>query len=93
MRRGKCLSDETNINARCVCRFEQVFANDGVFARIALIEVHGFRHTIQTAMEVFTIAFFRPNTLFMPLLPDTEDHKLPFILDRAAENGMRRFSI
>lgn len=83
-----CYEDDAKAQVQGLKGFEQAFANDGVFARTALLEVHGFRHTIQTAMEVFTSAFFRPNTLFMPLLPETEDHKLQFILDRAAENGM-----
>jgi hypothetical protein len=68
--------------------YEQAFANDGIFARVALLETRRFRHTLQTAMEMSTSAFFRPNTLFLPILPDSDQRKLQFIIDRAAENQL-----
>lgn len=68
--------------------YEQAFANDGIFARVALLETRRFRYTLQTAMEVSTSTFFRPNTLFLPVLPNSDESKLQFITDRAAENSL-----
>ena len=68
--------------------YEQAFAKDGIFARVALVEARRFRYTLQTAMEVSTSAFFRPNTLFLPILPDSDEEKLQFIVDRAGENHL-----
>ena len=68
--------------------YEQAFANDGIFARVALLEARRFRYTLQTAMEMSTSAFFRPNTLFLPILPDSDEKKLQFIVNSAAENQL-----
>lgn len=83
-----CYENGRRDEIKGILAFENAFANDGVFARVALVEVRSLRYTLQTAMEVFTSAFFRPNILFMPILPDTDPEKLQFILDRAAENEM-----
>ena len=68
--------------------YEQAFAKDGIFARVALLETRRFRYTLQTAMEMSTSAFFRPNILFLPILPNSDESKLQFIVDRAAENQL-----
>jgi hypothetical protein len=68
--------------------YEQAFANDGIFARVALLETRRFRYTLQTAMEMSTSAFFRPNTLFLPILPHSNAEKIQFIVDRAADNQL-----
>ena len=68
--------------------YEQAFAKDGIFARVALLEARRFRYTLQTAMEMSSSAFFRPNTLFLPILPASDEKKLQFIIDRAAENKL-----
>jgi solute carrier family 12 sodium/potassium/chloride transporter 2 len=68
--------------------YEQAFAKDGIFARVALLEARRFRYTLQTAMEMSTSAFFSPNTLFFPVLPDNNAEKLQFIIDHAAENHL-----
>jgi hypothetical protein len=68
--------------------YEQAFANDGIFARVALLETRRFRYTLQTAMEMSTSAFFRPNTLFLPILPHSNTEKIQFIVDRAADNQL-----
>lgn len=68
--------------------YEQAFANDGIFARVALLEARRFRYTLQTAMEMSTSAFFRPNILFLPVLPDSDEAKLQFIVNHAAENHL-----
>lgn len=68
--------------------YERAFANDGIFARVALLETRRFRNTLQTAMEMSTSAFFRPNTLFLPVLADADEKKMQDIIDRAAENQL-----
>lgn len=68
--------------------YEQAFANDGIFARVALLETRRFGYTLQTAMEMSTSAFFRPNTLFLPILPDSDETNLQFVVDRAVENQL-----
>jgi len=68
--------------------YEQAFANDGIFARVALLETRRFRYTLQTAMEMSTSAFFRPNILFLPILPNSDESKLQFIVDRTKENHL-----
>jgi hypothetical protein len=39
-------------------------------------------------MEMSTSAFFRPNTLFLPILPHSNTEKIQFIVDRAADNQL-----
>jgi amino acid transporter len=73
---------------QALSKYEQAFANDGIFARVALLEARRFGYTLQTAMEVSTSTFFRPNTLFLPILPDSDEEKLQFIVDRAGENEL-----
>jgi solute carrier family 12 sodium/potassium/chloride transporter 2 len=68
--------------------YEQSFAKDGIFARVALLEARRFRYTFQTAIEMSTSAFFSPNTLFLPILPDSTAEKLQFIIDHAVENHL-----
>lgn len=68
--------------------YEQAFANDGIFARVALLETRRFHYTLQNAMEMSTSAFFRPNTLFLPILSDSDEKKMQFIVDRAVENQL-----
>jgi len=68
--------------------YEQAFAKDGIFARVALLETRRFHYTLQTAMEMSTSAFFSPNTLFLPILPDSDEEKLQFIVDRTVENQL-----
>lgn len=68
--------------------YEQAFANDGIFARVALLEIYRFRYTLQTVMEMLTSAFFRPNTLFLPILPESNEKRIQFIVDQANENQL-----
>ncbi|MFQ5575991.1 MAG: amino acid permease [Anaerolineae bacterium] len=68
--------------------YEQAFANDGIFARVALVESRRFHHMLQTAMEVSSSAFFRPNILFLPILPGSNAQDLQYIVNRAAENRL-----
>lgn len=67
--------------------YEQIFGGEGIFARVALVETHRFRHTLQTTMEVYRSAFFRPNVLFLAVNGAREDEeRLQYIVDHAAEN-------
>jgi len=68
--------------------YEQTFANDGIFARVAFLETREFMHTLQTAIEMSTSAFFRPNSVFIPVMPDDDEPMLQSIVDHAVENRM-----
>ncbi len=83
-----CYEEEKRPLLEPVCNYEKAFANDGIFARVALVETARFHQTLQTAMEVSTSAFFRPNILFMPVLADSDETQLRFIINRAVDNGL-----
>ena len=68
--------------------YEEIFARDGIFARVALIESHKFTTTLQTAMEVTSSAFFRPNILFLTVNEETDEEELQYLTDKAIENEM-----
>ncbi|MEZ4862824.1 MAG: amino acid permease [Caldilineaceae bacterium] len=68
--------------------YEQIFANDGIFALVALVETRQMEHTLQAAMEVLHSTFFRPNTLFLAVSPEDESEELPTILAHAALNDL-----
>ncbi len=68
--------------------FVPAFANDKIFARIALLEVKDFALGLQTGLEALRGAFFHPNILFMPITPEVDQATLQFILDRTVENEM-----
>jgi amino acid transporter len=69
--------------------YEEIFATEGIFARVALVEMDGdhFERTMQTIMEVYRSAFFRPNILFLPVrdAPGQEE-RLQHLVNHAAEN-------
>lgn len=69
-------------------KYQQAFAHDGIFARIALLESIQFRLTLQTAMEVYTSAFFRPTILFLPLGIESNEEGLQHIMDHALKNEL-----
>ncbi len=68
--------------------YEQIFANEGIFARLALVETREFHQTLQTTMEVFRSAFFRPNILFQSVTSGADEESLQHMLDHAAENEL-----
>jgi hypothetical protein len=68
--------------------FGHAFARDGIFSRVALVESQDFAHNLQTGLEILRGVFFRPNILFMPIRPDTDEAALQVILDRAIENDI-----
>ena len=69
--------------------YQQIFSADGIFARVAMVETHQFRQTLQTAMEVLHSAFFRPNILFLAIQDRREDaERLQHIVDHATNNAM-----
>ncbi|MEZ4710577.1 MAG: hypothetical protein R3A44_25480 [Caldilineaceae bacterium] len=68
--------------------FEPIFSHDGIFARVALVESDNFLRTLQTAIGVLHSAFFRPNTLFWTVMPETEEAELAFVLALAAQNEL-----
>ena len=65
-----------------------LFANDGIFARVALLESSSFNQTMRTAMEVSASTFFRPNTLFYSLQDDSDDDALQYLLNHASQNNI-----
>ncbi len=81
-------SDETKEHLAGLHSYRQAFANDGIFTRVALLQSRGFRYTLQTAMEMSTSSFFRPNTLFLPIVPEITRGKLQFIAEQAALNQL-----
>ena len=68
--------------------YQETFAKDGIFARVALVETRAFHHMLQAAMEMSTSAFFRPNTLFLPVSANSDEEQVQFIVDKAAENKL-----
>jgi len=66
--------------------FVHAFTRDGIFARVALLEVEDFAPGVQTGLELLRSVFFRPNILFMRVTPDIDQNTLQFIFDRASEN-------
>jgi solute carrier family 12 sodium/potassium/chloride transporter 2 len=68
--------------------FVQAFAHDQIFARVALLAVDDYAAGMQTGLEVLRSVFFRPNILFMPVRPDSDQGDFQYILDRAAENDI-----
>jgi hypothetical protein len=68
--------------------YEEIFAREGIFARVALIESQQFTPTLQTAMEVTSSAFFRPNILFLTVSEDSDQAKLQALADKAMENEL-----
>ncbi|MFC1976048.1 amino acid permease [Chloroflexota bacterium] len=68
--------------------FVHSFAQDGIFARVALVESNDFTHNLQTGLEMLRGVFFRPNILFLPVRSDTDQPTLQVIHDRAKENDI-----
>ena len=68
--------------------YEEIFAHEGIFARVALIESHQFSPTLQTAMEVTSSAFFRPNILFLTVNEQSNQEKLQQLADNALKNEL-----
>jgi solute carrier family 12 sodium/potassium/chloride transporter 2 len=68
--------------------FMHAFAQDGIFARSAMLEVDDFPGGVRTGLEVLHGAFFSPNILFLPITANTNETTLQFILERAIENNI-----
>ncbi len=68
--------------------FVNAFARDGIFARVALLQVEDFALGLQTGLEVLHGVFFSPNILFLPVSPDSNEATLQYILDQAIENDI-----
>ncbi|RMF01867.1 MAG: Na-K-Cl cotransporter [Chloroflexi bacterium] len=68
--------------------FENTFANDGIFSRVALVSAPDFVSGLRTGMEVLRMAFFRPNILFLPIRPDTNESALQQVLRYTKDNKM-----
>ncbi|MEZ4700581.1 MAG: amino acid permease [Rhodothermales bacterium] len=81
-------TEETREQLEGLNGYRQAFSNDGIFTRVALLHSRGFRYTLQTAMEMSTSSFFRPNTLFLPIDPEMTRGKMQFIVEQAAVNQL-----
>lgn len=66
--------------------FVQAFNRDGIFARVALVEMQDYAHALQSGLEILRSAFFRPNTLFLSITERTDETELNYILNQATEN-------
>ncbi len=81
-----CYQEEDLDEIEKLRNYETAFANDGIFARVALLESSNFNQTLRTAMEASTSAFFRPNTFFYSLQPESDDESLQYLLNHASKN-------
>jgi amino acid transporter len=68
--------------------YEEIFSRDGIFARVALVESREFAPTLQTAMEVTSSAFFRPNILFITISEESDQAELQKLANKAMENEL-----
>jgi amino acid transporter len=68
--------------------YVHAFARDGIFARVALLEVEEFARGLQTGLELLRSVFFRPNILFLPITLEIDQSTFQFIFDRAIENDI-----
>ncbi len=68
--------------------YEEIFGREGIFARVALAESHEFTSTLQTAMEVTSSAFFRPNIIFLTIHEHTDQESLQYLTNKAIENEL-----
>jgi len=67
--------------------YEQIFASEGIFARVALVRTERFPQALRTVMEIYHSAFFRPNILFLPVYPvDADEEVLQQLADHAKRN-------
>ncbi len=64
----------------------ETFTQDGVFSRVALLEVEDFERGLRISIELLHSVFFRPNAMFMAITEKTEQEKLQALLDRAKRN-------
>ncbi len=66
----------------------QAFHEDGIGGRVSLLAEEDFIAGVQSAMEVLSSVFFRPNVLFLPLWPDADRYDLARLLARTADFRM-----
>jgi hypothetical protein len=64
------------------------FARDGIFSRVALLEVEEFALGLRTGLELLHSVFFRPNILFLPLTPEFDQATYQYIFERAVDNDI-----
>lgn len=64
----------------------QAFTRDGVFSRMALVEIEDFGRGLESVLEILHSVFFRPNGLFMSITNETDQGILQAIIDRAKDN-------
>ncbi|MCO5192899.1 MAG: amino acid permease [Anaerolineae bacterium] len=83
-----CYREDNLGEIEAIRNYERAFANDGIFARVALLESSSFNQTMRTAMEVSSSTFFRPNTLFYSLQDDSDDDALQYLLNHASQNNI-----
>jgi len=69
-------------------KFVQSFANDGIFARAALVESSEFSRALYAGLDVLSGAFFHPTALFLPVNKSAKTKTLQAAVDRAIEDGM-----
>ena len=78
--------DKDNVNG--LKAYEEIFSREGIFARVALIESQDFTPTLETAIEVTSSAFFRPNILFLTVNNGADQQELQSLADKAMENEL-----
>ncbi|HEX6386308.1 MAG TPA: amino acid permease [Anaerolineae bacterium] len=66
----------------------QAFGDDGIYARLALLESEDFTDGVRASTQVLRQTFFRPNILFLRLWPDSNVDKLQQLIDKTAAYSM-----
>ena len=66
----------------------QAFSRDGIFAQITLLESENYQEGLQASLGILRSVFFRPNSVFIPIIPDLEAGWLQTLVDRARTNEM-----
>ncbi|MDX1613253.1 MAG: amino acid permease [Candidatus Promineifilaceae bacterium] len=66
----------------------QAFIADGIYARTTLLETDDFVHGVQSAAEVLSSVFFRPNILFMLIFAGEQERDMAAILRKTESNNM-----
>jgi hypothetical protein len=66
----------------------QAFVDDGINARLALLDGDNYTEGVRTATQVLRSTFFRPNILFLRLYPDSDLAELQTLVDRTAAYRM-----
>lgn len=66
----------------------KAFSQDGIFARITLLESEDYREGLQASLGILQSVFFRPNAVFIPVMHGVEAEWLQTLVEKARANEM-----